>query len=523
MQKKGYKLKATVNALVLLTVIATLIISSFVAYRSEKQSLTRMTIQLNQVYADKIADTVNSLFESMKQSLAVNGEYLVKHLDSPDLHEQLVMFQRSHSSFNGVFIIDKDGKLLEASNVEPKAIGSKIESEGTLQALKQQRPLISEPYLSAATNQLIIMISHPLTDSNGQYAGFFGGSIRLHEKNIFHTILGSAPDESNGSYAYVVSSAGKLLFHPDNNRIGEKIVGNPVVDNVVKGESGTGRITNSKGVDMLASYAYIKEAGWGIVAQTPTDVVLSSTRMLLLKMVLYMLPALVVIMTVIYWIVGKLAEPLAKLATFASMLSPKQSSSDELPRIHSFNYEANELHKAFGRAVRHFRYQFDSLALEAQTDPLTGLFNRRTLDSFIQNWISQNQAFSIMVMDLDNFKRVNDTYGHEMGDEVLKFLAHSLQRLMGKDNVICRFGGEEFVVLVPCEELEPAFKDAERIRNYMSETNSPTGEKVTISIGVAHYPGVASNVDQLFRIADDAMYRAKRLGRNRVEVAYESN
>ncbi|WP_239615152.1 sensor domain-containing diguanylate cyclase [Cohnella mopanensis] len=519
--RKGFRIKSIVNALILLTVLATLVISAFIAYGSEKQSLTRMTFQLNKVYTDKISETVNNLFRNMMQSLDVTGEYLASDLKRSDLHEQLLLFQRSQASFNSVFIIDNQGRLVEGSNINSGDIGKLITTEGTKQALSEKRPLVSEPYISATTNKLIVMVSHPLTNSKGQYVGFIGGSIRLHETNIFQTLLGSALDQSNGSYAYVVSSSGNLLYHPDDSRIGEKVVGNEVIDDIMAGNSGSKRVVNSKGLDLLASYSYIQETGWGIVAQTPTEVVLSSSRMLVMKMVLYILPALMVFMVLIYWVIGKISDPLSKLSEFASKLSPNQSEGDELPRIHSLNYEANELHKAFGRAVRHFRYQFDSLSLEAQTDPLTGLFNRRTLDRFVKSWMHQEIAFSLMVMDLDNFKQVNDTYGHDKGDEVLRYLASSLPRLLGNNAICCRFGGEEFVVLIPNEQFDDAELAAERIRKYMAETNSPTGKPVTISIGVTHFPGFATDAEQLFRLADGALYRAKRLGRNRVETASE--
>jgi len=518
-QNKGYKLRSTVNVLLLLTVLATLIITSIIAYRNEKQSLTSMTFQLNRVYADKMSDTVNSLFENMKQALAVTGEYLATDLSRADLHEQLVLFQRSNPSFNSVFILDTNGFIIDGSNVEPSSRGKLITTEGTLQALKQQRPLVSEPYMSM-TNKLIVMVSNPLRDANGKYIGFIGGSIRLHETNIFQTVLGSTKDQTDGSYAYVVSSSGNLLYHPDQSRIAENVKENEVVQKLMNGFSGNQRIVNTMGLDMLASYAYIKEAGWGIVAQTPTEVVLSSARILVMKIVLYMLPALLIFIAVVYWAVGRISAPLSQLASYASMLSPNQSGANVLPMIHSWNYEANELHKALRRAVRHIRYQFDSLSLEAQTDPLTGLYNRRLMDGLIKSWISQNNSFSILVMDLDKFKQVNDTYGHEMGDAVLKFLSAALQQLLGKEYVSCRFGGEEFVVLVPNEEFEVAVQDAERICKYMSDTVSPTGQRVTLSIGVAHYPSMAHNAEQLFRLADEAMYRAKNHGRNRVEIAH---
>ncbi|MFD0672965.1 sensor domain-containing diguanylate cyclase [Cohnella sp. GCM10027633] len=520
--QKGFTLRFAVNAIVLISVVVTLTISAIVGYRSEKSSLTRTTFQLNQVYVDKISDTVNGLFANMFDSLNEFGRYIAGDLKRPDLHERFDLFQRTHRSFNAVFVIDRDGYLVEGSNVAPKNIRSKIDTAGTVQALKERRPLISEPYVSKTTNKLIIMVSQPLYDAAGEYIGFIGGSIRLHETSIFQTILGNTTLQENGTYAYVTSESGVLLYHPDAGRIGEDVTNSPIIEAVKTRSSGQLRFVNSRDVKMLASYAYIETANWGIVSQTPNDTVLASARELVKKLVLYMLPALLVFIALIYWIVGKLASPFAALAQFASQLSPSQVNKDQLPRIHSWNYEANELSKAFGRAVRHFRYQFEHLTSEAQTDPLTGLYNRRTLDRFVTHHIEQQEPFSILLMDLDNFKKVNDTFGHDVGDEVLRFLASALKDMLGQDCVVCRMGGEEFVVLVPNGDIDAAAYDAEQVRAYMMDTTSPTGQSVTISIGVANYPVHAQAAEQLFRSADDALYEAKRGGRNRVVVASEN-
>jgi diguanylate cyclase (GGDEF)-like protein len=515
-RKKGFTLRATVNLIVLIAVLTTLLTSALIGYESEKQSLTKLNFQLNEVYSEKIADTVNSLFENMKQSLKVTGEYLSENLSRQDLQEQLVMFQRGHSTYNNVFIVNPAGILIGSTNLDRSIIGTLIQSDGIDEALKLQQPLVSDPYISA-TGKLVVMVSQPLRDSTGKYLGFIGGSIRLHETSIFQTILETSPHTLNGSYSYVVSSSGFLLFHPDVSRIGENVSKNLVVEKLMNGESGTTLVTNNAGIHMLASYSYIEKAGWGIVSQTPMEVVLSEALDFVLKLLLYMLPILLVFMVVIYWVVGKISEPLAKLAQFSGSLSLR--GNVELPLIKTWNKESNELHRAFGLALRHFQYQYEHLAIEATTDPLTGLYNRRTMDHYMNLWIEQKRSFALMVLDLDNFKQVNDNYGHDIGDRVLTFLAKSLQRLSAEQHIICRFGGEEFVILTLDSDVEEAIHEAEGIRKYMHETTSPTGQVVTISIGISHFPSLAQDADQLFRLADEAMYRAKHLGRNRVELA----
>lgn len=517
-RRKGYTLRFMVSFLIVLSVLLTLTVSALVGYYNEKKSLFNVTFQLNKTYADKIADTVDEVFHTMQQSLEVTGSYLSKDLSRSDLDEQLDLFKHSHSNFDTALIVNKEGYVLSTSPDSLALKGKRISSVGTLQALTEQRPLISEPYVGAKNN-LIIMVSQPLFDRNHHYLGYIGGTIRLHENNLMNTILGNSLNSKNGSYAFVVSSSGNLLYHPDKERIGELISENPAIQEIMKGKSGSKRITNTRGVDMLASYTYIKQVGWGIISQTPTSVVLTSSRNLAMRMVVYVLPILLVFLLIIYWFIGKISKPLVMLAQYAELLTPNKSRRDDIPRIHTWNVEANVLHKAIGMAVSHFRIQFDHLSLEAQTDHLTGLFNRRAMELYMDNWMMQKIPFSILVLDLDKFKKVNDTYGHELGDEVLKFLSRMLLTHFEKDHVCCRFGGEEFLVLMPDTSLDDAARYAETIRKVMAETDSPVGIPVTLSIGMAAYPRSAIEADQLFRVADEALYRAKRLGRNRVELA----
>ena len=121
----------------------------------------------------------------------------------------------------------------------------------------------------------------------------------------------------------------------------------------------------------------------------------------------------------------------------------------------------------------------------------------------------------LLIFDIDKFKRVNDTYGHAMGDEVLKYLAASMLEAARKDDVCCRFGGEEFVMLLPETDRHAAFQLAERLRKKLESTISPCGEVVTISIGIAMYPEDRAHPAELLELADQCLYEAKRTGRNR--------
>jgi two-component system, cell cycle response regulator len=157
------------------------------------------------------------------------------------------------------------------------------------------------------------------------------------------------------------------------------------------------------------------------------------------------------------------------------------------------------------------------------TDPLTGVGNRRRLEQALA--VEANRAertgggLCAAMADLDRFKRVNDTYGHEAGDKVLAAFGDVLRRRTREIDIAARFGGEEFVVLMPATNLRDAIAIAERIRAAVAELRiEPMPESITVSFGVAERvagePG-----DALLRRADAALYEAKRLGRNRVMAA----
>jgi diguanylate cyclase (GGDEF)-like protein len=158
----------------------------------------------------------------------------------------------------------------------------------------------------------------------------------------------------------------------------------------------------------------------------------------------------------------------------------------------------------------------------AVLDPLTGLLNRASLDARVHEIEEQAHltggAVSVIVLDLDGFKRVNDTYGHVRGDTVLRDCAYEIRKSLRSFELVYRIGGEEFLVLLPGVDLDAALEIAERVRHAV-ETARPADLNLTLSAGVASDAGGDIRYDELFRAADAALLTAKRSGRNRVETA----
>lgn len=165
------------------------------------------------------------------------------------------------------------------------------------------------------------------------------------------------------------------------------------------------------------------------------------------------------------------------------------------------------------------------------TDPLTNLFNRRFLQEYLPREVAKAKrvagSFAVLMIDLDFFKRINDIFGHEAGDIVLKNVAILLKNSIRESDVACRYGGEEFVLVLSEVSTDGAGKKAEGIRKAVMDLALAISQKslgrVSTSIGVAVYPDHGVDMDSLLRAADEALYEAKENGRNCVVMSEVGN
>jgi diguanylate cyclase (GGDEF)-like protein/PAS domain S-box-containing protein len=193
------------------------------------------------------------------------------------------------------------------------------------------------------------------------------------------------------------------------------------------------------------------------------------------------------------------------------------------------NYALNEHKQQFARTVAEnislniANLQLrESLHQNSIRDALTGLFNRRYLEESLERelYLAQRKNYSVgvIMLDIDHFKRFNDTFGHEAGDYVLKEVAKLLQNEVRKGDIPCRYGGEELTVIMPEADLDLAFNRAEKIRLEISQLILKHHEKllgqITASLGVACYPENGKTLEKVMQIADNYLYQAKKQGRN---------
>lgn len=159
----------------------------------------------------------------------------------------------------------------------------------------------------------------------------------------------------------------------------------------------------------------------------------------------------------------------------------------------------------------------------AMVDSLTGVFNRRYMDIILKKEINRcaryEKEFSIVLLDIDNFKAVNDTRGHSFGDKVLRKLSTLITESLREEDILCRYGGEEFLIVLPETNSESGFFTANRIRNYLKSNSFFIQYGITFSAGIATYPSTANTLENLLTNADTALYEAKRAGKDQIIAA----
>lgn len=188
----------------------------------------------------------------------------------------------------------------------------------------------------------------------------------------------------------------------------------------------------------------------------------------------------------------------------------KRFSEDD---IEPLNILASQLSLAWQRAMLHER-------VEEQTkrDGLTGLYNHRHFQELLEQEMGRHKELVLILFDIDHFKRVNDTYGHQAGDEVLKYLGH----LILQTGISARYGGEEFAIILPGSNLKKSFEVAVHLKDYLKKNDIKFNQiriKITLSIGIAYFPKDAKTRMDLIDKADRALYSAKETGRDKIVVA----
>lgn len=506
-------LRRLILTLCLVSVTAAMLNGLYSSLVVQHDVLVQNTLETNRAYALKLANTTGQMLENARASLRYGAGVLGEARgDLAVARREVERLQHQASFFNSVIAFDSEAVTRAKTAGSTLVLGEPIRAPEALATHARRQSHVSEPYVSS-TGRWVLTLWEPAFAPDGSYHGMVVGTIYLHEDNILGDLLGEQ-SHRDGSYVYVVDHSGKLIYHPQRVRIGESVLGrNTAVTEVLQGQAGAEDLINSQNVRMLAGYAPVPGFRWGVISQQAYDTAVLPLSDLMWRTVRNSLPLLVIVLAAIWWTSERIALPLRRMASVARQLEGKRVT-EMIQSVDAWYFEAAQLRRALLTGLSSLERVLAGLRQDSLTDALTGLLNRRGMDLVLGELQALRTPFAVVCFDVDHFKRVNDNYGHAVGDTILKRIGEIARDTSRERDVVCRSGGEEFLMLLPNSLQRDAEQVAERLRLLLAAETMPGGLHVTVSLGVAHWPASAESPEAALHAADAAMYEAKNAGRN---------
>jgi len=469
------------------------------SYRTLRQQLLEQALDANQASATQLAKSADTLLEAAQAQLAYSANLLATGQAHPG--EESERLRRQTGTFASSWVVQADGRVLAGTPPKPASADTSRGMAGSEAVMERRQPLI-EVLDTSASGDPSIAVTRPIQAPDGRYQGRIGGTVA--GSSLFH----ARSEERVATHVYLLDRAGRPL-HPH----GANFPAEALAEAARRGLSGSGALTDAQGTGWLAGYAPLRSAGLSVAILQPADAALEPLSRLMLRTLGRTLPLVLLVFMASVWLGGWIVRPLKQLAVTEHWEST--IARERIEQVRTGYFEAEQLRQAMLEGLGRLHRRLRKLNRESITDPLTGLTNRRGKRLALSEWEAQQRPFAVIVIDIDHFKQVNDTHGHEVGDQVIQFAGQLMRRVSRSDDLLCRVGGEEFMMLLPDTSLETAAQVAERLRRCFAQEPSPTGEPISISAGVACWHGGGSLSSALTR-ADEALYQAKRSGRNRI-------
>jgi diguanylate cyclase (GGDEF)-like protein len=446
--------------------------------------------------------------------------------------DYLKSVQSKFSDYEDLFVLDPAGAILVSNAKHPPRVS--LPQDWQKQARLDQ-PILTGAHWDKDRGRTVMTLAVPLKSTGGRFLGVLATTINF---GSIEAVLRQWSQEQTRHL---------FVMKPDGTRVLSSLPApQPVLEakfpaeatrTLFAGETGSLHRMNYEDLEVLAVMQPVPRLGWGVVAEKNYEdayralveirtVALASTAWLLLGVGLF---AYLLSLTIIGPLT-RLTDGAARVAGGDLSVAIPADPPREIGRLATmFNTmvtylrEAQEELTAVNLALNERNVALETLSA---TDPLTGLHNRRRMRDALNAEVARHQRngrpFSILMVDVDHFKKYNDTYGHPEGDGLLKKVGDILSSSLRTNDFAARYGGEEFLVLLPDQDQKGALEVAERIRQRISvETEDAANQRkaVTASIGAATFPEAGRTANVLLSNADAALYRAKNSGRNCVAVA----
>ncbi len=440
--------------------------------------------------------------------------------------------QQRMSYYEHVLAIAADGRMIASSAEQADAI--ELPPDWSAQAVAKG-VVVAATYWKSAEDRPVLMLAVPIFSAQGELVGSLAATL---DPDSIGQVLRMAENSAAGEVA-LMDARGRVLVSSD--QVQGKLGSVSLAADVLKSlRAGNGQLTtyrNARGKRMLGALYKLEELPLLLVAQRKEADVFRELRELL-DLFLTLIGGLVLSVGVIAYLFGlSIVRPLRGLIQGAEKIAGGDlgvdlpvTSGDEvgyLTRVfNQMTIRLRENRDQINAVNRDLKKKNQMLEEISATDALTGLRNRKdlfhTLQSRMANFKRYQRPFSVLLLDIDHFKQLNDVHGHLAGDQVLRAVAAILRHSIRGVDYAARFGGEEFLILLAETTRPRAMEAAERIRACVAaEAVVVDGQplSVTISIGVAQAAQADSDPNHIVQRADRALYDAKRGGRNQVRFA----
>jgi diguanylate cyclase (GGDEF)-like protein len=333
---------------------------------------------------------------------------------------------------------------------------------------------------------------------------------------------------------YLIGPGGNLIVnsHTTSAELMRLSLKPAILERLTKREGAVLTYESVSGVEVLGSLKQVPRVGWAVLSEIPVETAYQQVRRFRDLTLAIVAGLLLGVTAIAYRLALLIVRPLDRLAKGAAEVAEGDLAVD-LPKAtgevgdltYVFNHMVGRLRQSrqeLDAVNETLRERNEELERLSASDSLTGLSNRRILTQRLSEELlraqRQSHSFTVLMLDVDHFKKYNDAHGHPAGDEVLKRVANVLRSCTRAGDCTARYGGEEFAVLLSGKGGDTALQLAERIRERVAAEEF-VGGKVTISGGIAEFPHHGSTAEAVISSADEALYEAKREGRNRVVCA----
>ena len=443
------------------------------------------------------------------------------------LNDYLNSVRERFSDYEELVVLDSQGRMVASSAGQPRAFRLPDNWKSELSATNA---VVGEALWDQSLGMGILLVAVPVQRADGRLLGAL--AARLNLSGAKDGLLTFAP----GKYGqiYLIGSGGNLIVNSltTSAELMRLSLKPSVLERLTKREGAVQTYESVSGVEVLGSLKQVPRAGWAVLAEIPVDTAYHQVRRFR-DLTLAIVAGLLLLVTAIaYRLALLIVRPLERLTKGAAEVAEGDLAVD-LPTAtgevgdltYVFNHMVGRLRQSrqdLDAVNETLREQNEELERLSASDSLTGLSNRRILTQRLSEELLRSQrqshSFTVLMLDVDHFKKYNDAYGHPAGDEVLKKVANILRNCTRAGDCTARYGGEEFAVLLSGKSGDTALQLAERIRTRVAAEEF-VGGKVTISGGIAEFPHHGHTAEAVISSADEALYEAKREGRNRVVFA----